>query len=171
MVLLLLFVGVNAQSSKIPQAPYTGCHALVTAYWGYLIQGDPTKAFALYNSNVSFEWPGDKSVLPMAGTWYGPAGVGQFFGIVGQYFGFSLCGGIAPNINRISSSRTMAWAYWEECNPLKGTTTIPCPNTLNQAMYYCDSNFTQILRVRVSLDNSCTAQAICSSTSKQLQCS
>jgi hypothetical protein len=110
----ILFICVSA---FLPYAQGRPCSAIVSDYWQGLEKGNFSAAMAFVAPNVSFEWPGDNDVLPMAGTWVGPIGIESFFGVVGKYFNFAFCPGKLPVINPLTTRHmNTVFAFWEECS-------------------------------------------------------
>ncbi len=150
------------------------CENVTQTYWNFLMQGKSSDAFKYLTENATFYWPGDAAVLPMAGTWIGAAGIGEFFGIVFRYFNFKLCR--VPTIVGLGDGEKYAYANWAECSSLVGSSDgyVPCPNLMNQAVYECteapELAHVRIESIYVNLDNSCVANAICNSTGTKLQC-
>jgi uncharacterized protein GlcG (DUF336 family) len=135
------------------------CVGQVQQYWAALAQGNFSRISQLITSDFQLYWPGDKTVLPMAGRWNGTTGLEQFFGVVGKYFTFTFCPSTpGPQISSVSA--TAAYAYWEECSPFVNTNTVPCPDNLNQALYTCDATTMKIQRAQVNIDNECIAEAL-----------
>ena len=160
--------GFSYPQPSLAQTPT--CQDVVQVYWQDILKGNTTGAFSYLSPAVHFHWPGNTTLLPMAGDWHGPQGVGAFFGMVGKYFQLNFCDGAPPVV--LGVTPTMAYAYWYECNPLQGTTTIPCPRNMNQAQYQCDSDG-KIESIMVNLDNQCVASALCGFTTSgaaSLQC-
>jgi uncharacterized protein GlcG (DUF336 family) len=144
------------------EAGQFSCQSVVQQYWGALAVQNFTRVAQLVTSDFQLFWPGNPSVLPMAGVFNGAAGIGQFFGIVAQYFSFTFCASTpGPQISAVSA--TQAYAFWEECSPLvQRPTVVPCPNNLNQALYTCDPVAMKLRRANINLDNQCVAAAIAS---------
>lgn len=145
------------------------CIKSVQQYWEGLAAGNFTAALSNVDPNVTFSWPGDVALLPMAGTRFGRDGIVSFFAAVGEYFDFAFCGNAGPVLSAAAGQPSLVFAFWQECSTLKGSATVPCPNNLNQAQYQCDAASGLIRSVAVALDNLCVANALCNG-SKALTC-
>jgi hypothetical protein len=148
-----------------PQPALPSCADVVAAYWAQLGNGNLPAALNLTSADVVLTWPGNTTLLPMAGAWQGPAGIAGFFTAVSSLFDFRICSG--PDVMEVGAAPSaLAYATWRECSVLIATGGVPCPNATNQALYTCSpspSNSSALLisAIDVNIDNLCVAEAVC----------
>jgi hypothetical protein len=141
------------------------CAGVVTEYWAALSTGNLPAALNLTTPDVALVWPGNTTLLPMAGTWTGHTGISGFFEAVGALFDFRVCAG--PSIMAVGNDAAgLAYATWSECSVLIATGVVPCPNATNQALYACapspaNASALFVSHINVNIDNACVASAVC----------
>lgn len=138
--------------------------AVVDAYLGYAFAGNLSAASVYLSNDFVFNWHGPQNLIPIAGTFSGAAGLGQFFGnVFSRVTNFHFETSYAPATGGV---RTVAYScenvvkQWQEISVVMNTGK-PIYRATNTVIYAVNSGSNLITQADVWIDSMQYAQAFC----------